>query len=163
MKRFRDIFHVLDKVLTRLFNTDIEQEKKYIDIRKARVDRDHVLYDMSVIDSKSSALLTHVSIMLGVVLVLIGFGKEFTNRTWQVIMTCEFVAFSVVAMLLLRCIDIVGPPKKMPLEDCEEINDVYKEINLRRGIYQSMVRTIFLLTAILVTLFIIKAIALTAS
>jgi hypothetical protein len=58
---------------------------------------EHALYDMSVIDAKSSALLTHVSIMLAVIAVLLA---QPNSATWKWIYTAELIAFSVVSGLL---------------------------------------------------------------
>jgi hypothetical protein len=52
---------------------------------------------MSVIDAKSSALLTHVSIMLAVIAVLLA---QPNSATWKWIYTAELIAFSVVSGLL---------------------------------------------------------------
>lgn len=97
--------------------------------------------------------------MLAVVAVLISFAPD---KFWKMIMTCELLAFSIVGMLLLRCVDVIGPPRRMPPEDTKEIAEFYyKEVLLRRGIYQSMVRTVFLLTLILIILIITETVVLT--
>lgn len=120
-----------------------EAERNYVDLRKKVEDREHVLYDMDVIDQKSSALLTHVSIMLAVVAFMI----PDTSGIWRIALTFELVAFLLVAMLLLRCVDVMGPPFRNPSAIPSKANTVYHhEILLRRGVYQAMLRMVFVLT-----------------
>lgn len=157
MTNNRNLFsRLLDPLLFRLFSVIPDEEERYTALRKQLKNKEHFLYDMNIIDSKSSALLTHVSIMLAVVVVLISLAP---GKIWEVIMTLELIAFTIVGMLLLRCVDVMGPPYKMPPEDPEEATEMYqKEILLRRGIYQTMVRVVFVLTIILISLVVIKTV-----
>jgi hypothetical protein len=56
---------------TRFFRLTPQDERAFEAQRAGLKNREHFLYDMSLIDAKSSALLTHVSIMLAVVAVLL--------------------------------------------------------------------------------------------
>lgn len=46
-------------------------EEEYAEKRERVTLKKHILHDMEIIDSKSSALLTHVSLMIAVLIVLI--------------------------------------------------------------------------------------------
>ena len=78
---------------------------------------------------------------------------------WKWIYTAELVAFSVVGVLLLRCVDILGPPFRRLLPDADgELEGLYRtEILLRRAIFQGMVRTVRFLTICLIIIVTIKS------
>ncbi|MEP6619019.1 MAG: hypothetical protein ABJE47_06890 [bacterium] len=133
-----------------------DDEKLFEAQRAALENRDHFLHDMSVIDAKSSALLTHVSIMLAVVAVFLG---QQNGVLWKWVFTVELAAFSVVAVFLLRCVDILGPPfRRLPIGAEASIEGVYRdEVLWRRAIFQGMVRAVRLLTVALIAAVFIKA------
>jgi hypothetical protein len=156
MKQSRGIFRIVDRAVLALIDVEPERESDLADRRRSVKDIEHILYDMDVVDSKSAALLTHVSIMLAVIVVLI---NSSTQRVWQLIMTGELVSFSIVGMLLLRCVDVMGPPLRPPLGNDEELNLSYcREVLIRRAVYQTMVRTVFVLTLGLIVLVAVKSI-----
>src|ERR1700742_2057004 len=88
------------RILIRLFGLSLENEKAFETQRAQLKNRAHALHDMSILDTKSSALLTHVSIMLAVVAVLLA---QPNGTVWRWICTGELIAFSGVGVLLLRC------------------------------------------------------------
>lgn len=149
---------MLDKFLrTTLVRATPLMEKSYVATRRTipEDERTHILYDMDIIDSKSAALLTHVSVMLAVIAVLI----TQSESVWRWIMIAELTAFCLVGMLLLRCVDVMGPPYRVPPDDEENLRETYcDEVLLRRGVYQAMLRTVFGLTAALIAIVISKAI-----
>ena len=154
MSVLQTVFRFLDvAVIKTLGIGDGREESKYV-TRRRRVNAiHHILHDMSIIDSKSSALLTHVSIMIAVVAVLLASLEPYTGLVWRIALIVELVAFSAVTTLLLRCVDIMGPPFRQPPADRGQRNITYKEeILIRRGIYQLMVRIVFLLTFLLIVL-----------
>lgn len=161
MKKNRNVFSLfLDPILKRVFSNNKQEEEKYARVRKGLSNSNHILYDMDIIDSKSSALLTHVSIMLAIVVVLLTSDVFPVDTYWRVIMIFELSAFSLVTMLLLRCVDVMGPPKRKISNNSYKVDTLYlKEINFRRAIYQSMLRLTFILTAILIATTIVKAIS----
>ena len=72
-------------------------------------------------------------------------------------LTLELVLFSLIAVVLLRCVDIMGPPlRTLPEVDAGALADYYRaEILGRRTILQLTMRLIRLLTlASLLTLLI---------
>jgi hypothetical protein len=145
-----------DRVLERLFRLKPEHERAFEDQRRNLHNRDHFLHDMSVIDAKSSALLTHVSIMLAVIAFLLGSPG---HDGWKWILTGELAAFSAVGVLLLRCVDIIGPPfRRIPPQS--QLEDYYRaETQLRRALFQAMVRTVRLLTVSLIAIVVAEKLA----
>ncbi len=143
-------------MFARLFRLTPQDELVFEAQRADLKNRDHFLYDMSLIDAKSSALLTHVSIMLAVVAVLLA---QPNSAMWKWIYTAELIAFSVVGVLLLRCVDILGPPFRRLLPGADgELEEFYRtEILLRRAIFQGMVRTVRFLTVCLIIIVAIKS------
>lgn len=112
---------------------------------------------MDVLDSKSSALLTHISIMF----VALGFFIIDNSNHWviQSLLLMEFIIYLVVAMLLLRCIDIMGPPfRQLPNDaDEEKLAEIYYfEVTLRREIYVRSLRVVYTLTALLIPIILLK-------
>lgn len=133
-----------------------QDESFFEQLRGALPNREHVLHDMSVIDAKSSALLTHVSIMIAVVAVFLG---QPSAPHWTWVFTAELAVFSVVAMCLLRCIDIMGPPlRRVPSGDAEVVAAYYRrEILVRRGILQWMIRVVQFVTVAVIVTVLLKA------
>lgn len=145
---------MIDRLLICLFRVTSQSEREFSKRRSDVANLDRILNDMDIIDAKSAALLTHVSIMLAVVVVLV---TNASSLTWQIILTVELLAFSVVGLLLLRCVDIMGPPFRHPSDNAEDATDMYfEEIALRRTIYQWMVRAVFVLTLFLIGLVVVK-------
>jgi len=142
--------------LIKLFRLKPQDERTFEAQRADLKNRDHFFHDMSIIDAKSSALLTHVSIMLAVIAVLLA---QPNSAVWKWIFTAELVAFSLVGVLLLRCVDILGPPfRRLSPDAGGEIEDVYrKEILLRRAIFQGMLRTVRFLTVCLIVIVTVKS------
>lgn len=132
-----------------------ETESAFEQARSALPNREHVLHDMSVIDAKSSALLTHVSIMIAVVAVFLG---QPNSPMWTWVFTVELSMFSIVAMFLLRCIDIMGPPLRQLPEGGEVVAAHYRhEILVRRGVLQWMIRIVQLITVAVIATVLLKA------
>jgi hypothetical protein len=144
--------------LARLLRPELDDELEFQRQRGAlEEDQQHFLHDMSIIDAKSSALLTHVSIMLAVIALFLG---QPHTALWRWVFTVELTVFSVVAVLLLRCVDILGPPlRPLPSSDPEEIRKLYRaEILRRRAIFQFTVRAVRYLTIGLIATVLAKAI-----
>lgn len=145
------MFRFLDKLILWLFRVKSEEEVNYAETRDKVSQIKHILYDMDIIDSKSSALLTHVSLMIAVLigLMIVGLGEE--HYFIRLLLRVEIVIYIIIAMFLLRCVDIMGPPFRKLKTISKVVNiEYHKEVLLRRTIYQSMLRIVFLLTALLV-------------
>jgi len=144
-------------LISRLFRPELSEELEFQEQRRALgADREHFLHDMSILDAKSSALLTHVSIMLAVIALFLG--QEHT-ALWSWVFTVELTAFSIIAVLLLRCVDILGPPlRPLQASDPEAIEERYRrEILRRRAIFQLTVRVVRYLTIGLIATVLAKA------
>ena len=146
---FKNIFDGLDSKFKQWFQITAEREEKhYTTWSKADAIKD-ILYNMDIIDSKSSALLTHISIMF----LVLGFFITDKGNPWFIhfLLLIEFIAYLVVSMVLLRCIDIMGPPFRQLPEDEEELKKTYYlEVALRREIYHRSIRTVYILTALFI-------------
>ncbi len=54
---------MIDSIVKRLAKLDPQKNRSYVEARvRADEDTGGILYDMAIIDSKSSALLTHISL-----------------------------------------------------------------------------------------------------
>ncbi len=151
----RNVFDLMDKLFKYFFKVDGSIESMHYSRRINAEDIEAIHYDMNVIDSKSSALLTHISIMF----VVLGF---FLNNKDNKAIICavfviEFVGYIAIAMLLLRCVDIMGPPFRGLPDSDDEIKKMYcDEVALRRGIYVRALRLVYILTGVLVPIIIFK-------
>ena len=153
--KLKNAFVGLDKLFKQWFEIDIIRESKYYSRRNKAEDIKDILYDMNIIDTKSNALLTHISIMF----IVLGFFIHAEDNHWVILalLVLEFLAYLVTAMLLLRCVDIMGPPFRQPPESDEEIKQVYYfESTLRREIYARALRMAFILTVILFPIILLK-------
>ena len=151
----KTVFNTLDKLCTQWFKIEINREAKFYPARNKMEEISQILHDMEAIDSKSGALLTHISIMFAV----LGFFLSDPNNHFlvQVSFLIEFIIYLVVAMVLMRCIDIMGPPFRELPEDQESLKETYYfEITLRREIYHRALRTVYVLTAVLIPIIIFK-------
>ncbi len=62
------MYNLIDRIFASLLSLNEEDERKFADRRRDITHISHILHDMVIIDTKSSALLTHVSVMLAVVI-----------------------------------------------------------------------------------------------
>lgn len=153
------MYDFVDKVFTVLLALDDEDERQFAETRKNINHINHILHDMVIIDTKSSALLTHVSVMLAVVIGMLFtlIGPKESGSILAYMLKIEMVAYAVVAMVLLRCLDIMGPPFRKLKSGTLEIDAQYhREIVIRRAIYQLMSRVVFILTVVLILITFVK-------
>ena len=153
------MYDLVDKVFKTLLSLNEEDERKFADARKDINHINHILHDMVIIDTKSSALLMHVSIMLAVVIGMLFtlIGPKESGSILAYMLKIEMVAYAVVAMVLLRCLDIMGPPFRKLRNEMHEIDAQYhQEIVTRRAIYQLMSRVVFILTVVLILITFLK-------
>ena len=152
---FSKIFDGLDAFICKYCNIDPERESEYYKIRGNAEDLKEILYDTEIIDGKSSALLTHISVMFVVLSIFLA-GSD---NHWAItlLLIIELIAYLGVSMVLLRCIDIMGPPFRQPPKEAQEVKYTYYfEVTLRREIYHRSVRTVYILTFFLIPIVIIK-------
>jgi hypothetical protein len=153
------MYDLVDKVFKTLLSLNEEDERNFADTRKDINHINHILHDMVIIDTKSSALLTHVSVMLAVVIGMLFtlIGPKESGSILAYLLKVEMVAYAIVAMVLLRCLDIMGPPFRKLRNEMREIDAQYhKEIIIRRAIYQLMSRVVFILTVVLIMITFLK-------
>ena len=153
--KLENAFDSLDKLFNRWFKIDTHKESAYYSRRNAVENKADVIYDANIIDNKCSALLTHISIMFIILGIFIG--ADTHKGIVFLLLTVEFLAYVLVAMALLRCVDMMGPPFRQVPESKDGIEQaLLYEITLRRGIYVRALRVSFILTAILIPIMIIK-------
>lgn len=152
------IFRSIDQLVPRFIKSDEEPESAFLNARHGADNKQQCHYDMDTIDSKSSALLTHISLMFVVLSLLLV--SDQTNAVVMTLLALELACYLMIAMALLRCIDTMGPPlrdlpRKRDDEDdrayCAEIDLIYRvETTRRRSIYQHSLRAVAWLTLLLI-------------
>jgi len=136
-----------DKLVVKVWKLEATDNKMYVKARRSGdTDTGGAVYDMGVIDSKSSALLSHTSIILAVLGILINIGGPA-----KIFFVIEFVLYAALATLLLRCVDILGPPYRPLVNDTEDLADYWHlEALIRRTIYQFVLRGVIFLSFFLI-------------
>lgn len=122
-----------------------------------------LIKELDVVDTKSSSLLTHLSIMLAVLAVIIETqmpekkGGPIGDPEWLRLAIVFLISYSMLALLLLRCVDVVGSFLR-PIPEKEEDDLVYflKEVQLRRSLFQIILRLVVLITLLFISLFVIQ-------
>ena len=148
------VFKTLDPMLRScLARTDRDPEAYYEKLKSAE-DVDHIWRDLRSIDAKSSGLLTHISVMF----VVLGFlASSVDNFLLRLLLTVEFLAYILAAMVLLRCLDMTGPPFNDLPDDPAALREVQaREALLRKTIYVRVLRLVYVLTALLIPIVGIK-------
>lgn len=125
---------------------------------------DSVMHDMGVLDSKSSALLTFISVVLASLTFSLGLfdgGEPFTH----VIRTGIFffmAVFGFAAWIDLRCLRTIGPAHFINMETTSELENVMlSEISQRRAKYLLSLK-ITEISFILLALFVLSWLLLSA-
>ena len=148
------VFKTLDPMLRAfLARTDSDPQAYYEKLDSAEgIDR--IWQDLRSIDAKSSGLLTHISVMF----VVLGFlASDVDNILLRLLLTAEFLAYIFAALVLLRCLDMTGPPLNDLPQDAAELRSVQaREALLRKTIYVRVLRLVYLLTALLIPIVGIK-------
>jgi len=149
-----NVFKTLDPLLKNWLNLTDQDPLAYYDKLESAERVDHIWQDLRSIDGKSSGLLTHISVMF----VVLGFlASEADNIFLQVLLAVEFLAYIFAAMVLLRCLDMTGPPLRDLPENTAEIRVVQaREALLRKTIYFRVLRLVYVLTALLIPIVGIK-------
>lgn len=143
------MFKVLDRFICKSCKISGHREKEFIGNRKNSNYLDSIHYDMDAIDNKSSALLTHISLMFVVLSIFLVASDA--HAFIQVLLGIELIAYLCIAMLLLRCIDVMGPPLRPLPSDRDGVDEAfYVEVTLRREVYQRSMRAVYLLTFFLI-------------
>lgn len=151
----KNAFNRLDALITGLFHIDPSHASEYYRQLNKIKEKTDIQHDANFIDTKCSALLTHISIMFLVLGIFIT--KENAHGIFFLLLVIEFIAYVMAAMLILRCVDMMGPPfRQLPeLEEAIQQTLLF-EITLRREIYVRVLRLVFVLTAILIPIIVLR-------
>lgn len=141
------VFKTLDPMLKACLAPERDAQAYYEKLAAAE-GIDNIWKDLRSIDAKSSGLLTHISVMF----VVLGFlASDVDNFLLRLILTAEFLAYIFAAMVLLRCLDMTGPPLNDLPNDTVELKAVQaREALLRKTIYVRVLRLVYVLTALLI-------------
>jgi hypothetical protein len=153
----QSIFKRIDLYLIRLWRIDKEAE---LDFQKQRQEAglfdgvyNGAVYDMQMIDSKSSALLTHISIILAVLSFLL---NQRTGTPVDLLVVAELGGYTIAALFVLRCVDIMGPPfRELPRPTAKLERDYCIEVRLRREIYTRALRAVWVMTVFLIPTYVL--------
>lgn len=90
--------------------------------------------------------------------VVLGFlASNVDNFLLRLLLTVEFLAYILAAMVLLRCLDMTGPPLNDLPDDPQALREVQaREALLRKTIYVRVLRLVYVLTAMLIPIVGIK-------
>jgi hypothetical protein len=151
----KNAFNRLDKLFAGCVHIDPNDASDYYLRRDMLEEKVDMLHDANVIDTKCSALLTHISIMFLVIGIFIS--KDNTQGIFFLLLVIEFIAYVLAAMLILRCVDMMGPPfRQLPATDEAIQQNFLYEITLRREIYVRVLRMVFVLTAVLIPIIVLR-------
>lgn len=140
----------LDGILNRAITIDLEAEREFVEKRHATKLIEQVLHDMTAIDAKSGALLAHISMMIAAIGALLG-SNITPSKPSDLVLVLEMVVYVVCAVLLLRCLDVMGPPhRKLPEGTQEREAFYFHEVGLRRSIFVGVLRAVVVTTIALV-------------
>jgi len=148
------VFKTLDPMLRACLTQPEQDSQAYYEKLAAAEGIDNIWKDLRSIDAKSSGLLTHISVMF----VVLGFlASDVDNFLLKLLLTAEFLAYIFAAMVLLRCLDMTGPPLNDLPDDSVELKAVQaREALLRKTIYVRVLRLVYVLTALLIPIVGIK-------
>lgn len=142
------VFRTLDPMLRKCAAGSVTDPAAYYDKLESAEGIDRIWNDLRSIDAKSSGLLTHISVMF----VVLGFlAADAENIFLRVLLAVEFLAYIFAALVLLRCLDMTGPPLNDLPSDAAEMRLVQAhEALLRKTIYVRVLRLVYILTALLI-------------
>lgn len=148
------VFKTLDPMLRACLKQPEQASQGYYEKLAVAEGVDNIWKDLRSIDAKSSGLLTHISVMF----VVLGFlASDVDNFLLKLLLTTEFLAYIFAAMVLLRCLDMTGPPLNDLPDDSAELKAVQaREALLRKTIYVRVLRLVYVLTALLIPIVGIK-------
>jgi len=149
-----NVFKTLDPLLRSWLTPSGFDSQSYYDKLNTAENIDNIWQDLRSIDAKSSGLLTHISVMF----VVLGFlAADVNNFILKILLTIEFLAYIFAAMMLLRCLDMTGPPLNDLPGDSAEIREVQaREAFLRKAVYVRVLRLMYVLTGLLIPIVAIK-------
>ena len=140
-------FNFLDPFVRAALRIRPGAELEFFDLRRKTVGIDNILHDMSAINDKSSALLGHISLMIAAVSFFV---SQTPGKVSSILLLVELVAYVLCSLLILRCLDVMGPPFRMPpSNDVERADYYFAEVELRRSLFVTALRAVWLLTAFL--------------
>lgn len=132
------ISKIIDKFIQFLFlvgkySIDLEPLfKKQEELHGKSLYENAVVY-MDGIDSKSAALLTHVSMLIAAVSIMMTVFEDPETRTLLLI---EIAIYIFIAIGLLRCIDILDTKNTNTKNDDRYKKSLLEEVSIRLSVYQ---------------------------
>jgi hypothetical protein len=112
----------------------------------------------NVIDAKTSALITHISIIIAALMAYVGFalqGNPTKLSFVDVAALCEIPAYILILIGCLDCINILGPVRFVT-DRPSNVGVLLHEMYRRRETYRFCRRAVMTLTLFLLGLFCIK-------
>lgn len=133
---------LFDRIIVRRLDLTSEANASYVKARKGNdPNTGGALYDMDIVDNKSAALLTHVSLIMAALALLIGQSDDI-----RIVYVVEFIIYALIATTLLRCVDILGPPTRPHPQDEQAEEYWHLEAIIRRAVYQFSRRAVIFMT-----------------
>lgn len=130
----------------------IKQQLTFQKTRQAATQKEdgnaaNILFDLEMLDGKSSALLSHVSVIIAAIALSLGV----VNFPFvKFLLVVELSLYVLVALCALRCLNFLGPPNMDGFEDvCRLEKIMLRECTIRRHVYYLCLRaTVWLTIAI---------------
>ena len=116
-----------------------------------------MLRDMDLLDNKSSALLTHVSVIIAALALSLA---SVDAPIVKFALAIELGLYVCVAMLALRCLNFMGPPNMAGIKSAVELERMMlRECTIRRHVYFICLRATILLTVAIPVIIIVEVVA----
>jgi hypothetical protein len=162
--RALDLIYVKIFGIERLIAIEEDYHRNRVAARKAKdwTVIDSLLWDLSNIDSKSSALLTHISVVIAIlVLSFIYFVGDLPLTQNHLIIASfiifEIILYLIVATIALRCLNIMGPPNiDHTISKKKYVKSLIRECLIRRRVYLFCLRFVIISTIILLLSIFVK-------
>ncbi len=139
--------HLIERSIVLRVN-DEDEEKYFIAQKKIReksiTEIRHEFLD--VIDGKSASMITHISILVGI---LFYFLNSTDNIFVEFIIFIEITIYVCILILLLRCVHIIGPQQNIESPD-DAKRKLFEVVRFRREVYRFCVEVTVPLTAAII-------------
>ena len=105
---------------------------------------------MANIDTKSTALLTHISVIIASLVFALQIDSVKEDADAKAFILAEIVFYVMVAALNIRCLHIMGSYRFPGTKDAKLYSEyIMKEYLVRRGVYLLCLRMVYILTLII--------------
>lgn len=142
-KRDRAVYWLLRR---RSFAKALEKEREIQRRNKATITPAQLNDFSDSIDAKCSALLTHISIMIALLVAIIAINPQPSFATWKkVLIVVEIVFYLTVAVGCLRCVKISGLPHSKQSAEL-----IFQLALYKRNLYSKCNSLVTILTLVLI-------------